>query len=306
MRLHLDRGLLPRWLAVLLGLRKLSPGILDRLPGIQDLYSATHDTSGGPWRPTFRPQPPWEGGSEPAGGDSNAKGEEHCWNQCTLCSASVVWGWHEHSSSNPKGGVFRHEQGDLDGGTDLYDARDAWDNYNGADLKIKSGQGWGAVQDARRDWRAIVLQGTGNTPGAGTYTGAHAIGILPERPSSGSEWLIADPLCDGYDWVPESKLKEWAQAFSSGICFAVSRSWPPDEPEPAPEPEPEPEPPPPPPPIIGAAWAIPELPVAPWDGELWDWGAWSGAWGRWGPGLLWRPIQDPTWELSEWPASWAG
>lgn len=276
-----------RFILIVLAVRKISPGLFERPPRLSNLYKSS-DTGGGAWRPTFRPQQPWEGGSEPAGGESDSKGEEHCWNQCTLCAGSMCYGWHVQGS-NVKGGVFRHEQSDLDGGTDLYDLRDAWDNYGNQELKIWSGQGWSKVREARSDWRAIVLQGTGNTPGAGTYTGAHAIVILPERPASGSEWLIGDPLCDGYDWVPESKLESWAKAFSSGVCFAVSSKHPPSAPPEPPEPEPEPKPPPLPP------WIAP--PPAPFS-PLGVWVPLPQIWGalRWGV-ALWRDF---------WPVAWSG
>jgi hypothetical protein len=281
-----------RFILVVIGVRKLSPGLFERPPRLSNLYHST-DTGGAPWPPTFRPQAPWEGGSEPVS-DSDSKGEEHCWNQCTLCSGSIVYGWHVQGS-NVKGGVFRHIQSDLDGGTDLYDLREAWDEYDGSELKIWSGQGWGKVREARSEWRAIVLQGTGNTPGAGTYTGAHAIAILPERPASGSEWLIGDPLCDGYDWVPESKLEEWAERFSSGVCFAVSSKHPPSAP-PEPEPGPEPEPPPPP-------WTVPPLPAAITPAAVWmpHPMLWQSL--RWSVSLwqdIFAPLWSPAWAAGGW------
>ena len=228
----------------------------------------------------------------------------------------MAHGWHEQGTSttdSPWGGSLRHSgQPDMEGGTDLYDARDAWDYWSGADLKIKSGQGWSAVREAREDWRAIILQGTGNTPGQGTYTGAHAIVVLPE-PHSGGEWLIGDPLCTDYQRVPESKLREWAEAFSSGIAFAVSRSVPPSEPEPPEPPEPTPEPPPapipPPPPVNagGAGWHGPEpSSFATWPGT-WPtvtgsvWGMRDGSWPLPWPPI---PIELARWSRARWPSAW--
>jgi hypothetical protein len=314
----MDRGDLPRWLAVWLGLRRLSPADGQAPPGwrniVERLCRPAPDTGGGVFRPPFRGQSPNVDPREPQGGEGSSAGEDHAWNGCTMSSGGMAHGWHVQdggTDDTPWGGDLRHAPGqpDMSGGTDLYDLRDAWEGWSGAELKIKSGQGWGAVRDARADWRAIVLQGTGNTPGEGSYTGAHAVVVLPERDPSGDEWLMGDPLTSGYQWVPESKLRSWAEAFSSGIAFAVSKGHPPKPPEPEPEPpEPEPEPPgpapaPEPPPVPAPMfWGDPGPSTAAWDGSWWDAPGWQGR-GLWP--LPW-PDVIPSWSAATWAGSWTG
>ena len=115
----------------------------------------------------------------------------------------------------------------MSGGTDLLDLKTAWAKL-GYTLNNRTGQGWAGVReslDAQK--RGVMLQGTGNTPGAGTYTGAHAIYVNPEtrRDSAGNlERLIVDPLVAGWQWVNDSALKTWAQRLNSNVQFAVTRS----------------------------------------------------------------------------------
>lgn len=313
----IDRGALPRWLAVWLGLRRLSPDGRRPPPGrqnvIERLCRPAPDTGGGIFRPPFRRQDPSKDPREPQGGEGSGAGNDHGWNNCTMASGGMAHGWHRQNSSDigtPWGGDLRHAPGqpDMSGGTDLYDLRDAWDGWDGAPLTIKSGQGWGAVRDARADWRAIVLQGTGNTPGEGTYTGAHAVVVLPEQHSSG-EWLMGDPLTSGYQWVPEAKLRSWAEAFSGSIAFAVSKAVPPAPPEP---PEPEPEPPgptptptpPPRPRPDPVAWYGASSAVTAWDDDDWPTGP---PWDLTGWQLERWPIGGPPWHApaGRWSSAWA-
>jgi hypothetical protein len=259
------------------------------------------DTGGG-FRPKFRPQAPNKDPKEPNGSESNSRGDEHGWNNCTLSSGGMAHAWHRQSSSDrPWGGDLRHKQGDLDGGTDLNDLKQAWANWDSAELKIWSGQGWSKVEEAYTDYRAIVAQGTGNTPGSGTYTGAHAIVILPERHSSG-EWLIGDPLCTDYQRVPKSKIKEWMQRFSSGYAFAVSAKHPPSQPiPPTPTPTPEPKPP---PPYVPPPQRLPPA-LSVWTPTPMLWGAlrWSDA--LWGD--LWPVSWETGWNIEYWGSGrWRG
>jgi hypothetical protein len=55
----------------------------------------------------------------------------------------------------------------------------------------------------------------------------HAILVGPEKNLLGRR-LIADPLYDDWQFVPEDKLKAWAQAFRQSINFAVSKQPAPD------------------------------------------------------------------------------
>jgi len=101
----------------------------------------------------------------------------------------MAYGYQVHDQAPPWGGTMRHAPGqpELDGGTDLYDLAKAWQGYGEQDLKIRSGQGWSQLTADHDAKRAIVVQGTGNTPGNGTYTGAHACVIAPETGSEGKD-----------------------------------------------------------------------------------------------------------------------
>jgi len=139
-------------------------------------------------------------------------------------------------SKDPWGGDMRHRQDDLEGGTDLNDAKAAWASY-GETLTIKSGAGWSAVVDAHEDGRAIVIQGTGNVPGVETFDGGHACCIGPETQSDG-DWLWGDPLATGWQWVTPGSIRSWAERWQSSIAFAVGEK-PPDDPDPEPAPPPD-------------------------------------------------------------------
>ena len=79
---YLDRGtLLPRWLAILLGLRRMSPAPGDRLPTLADVYAPEHPDTGGGFRPSFRQQDPAKDPKEPYGGESSSRGSDHGWNR---------------------------------------------------------------------------------------------------------------------------------------------------------------------------------------------------------------------------------
>ena len=186
----------------------------------------------------------------------------------------------------PWGGDLRHRQGDLSGGTDLYDCRTAWAAY-GKTLTIKSGMGWDDVVKAHDEGRAIVVQGTGNVPGSSSFDEPHACVISPET-HSGGDWLFGDPNTTGWQWVSPSSIKTWMAAFSSGYAFAVGTRppapVPPEPPEPEPKPPQPPQPPPPPlvdpAPRVPSSWASPGAGVWPAPVMRWalTWG--SASWGR--------------------------
>ena len=224
---------IPRELAILVGLRQIAPRP-DRIPN-RTVEVAAIDTGAG-FRPDWRMQDPSRDPKEPNGGESSGTGNDHGWSNCTMVSAALVYAYHVKDKTGPQGGDMRHNQGDQSGGTDLYDAKEAWDNYGNQTLSIKTGAGWSAVKTAHNEKRAIIIQGEGNVPGSESFDGSHACAIGIETNSEG-EWLWGDPLASGWQWVAPSKIETWAKALSSSIYFAVSRPVE-DEPEPAKPPPP--------------------------------------------------------------------
>lgn len=229
-----------------------------------------------------------------------------------MSSGATALAYQTTGRLTPWGGDLRHEQGDLEGGTDLYDLKAAWAEY-GETLSIRSGQGWSEVKRCHDEGRAIVAQGEGNVPGSASFDGGHACVIGPETSSSG-EWLFGDPLVSSWQWVSVGRVREWMEAWQSSCAFAVSRIVnPPPEPEPAPEPKP-PAPPPPPPPGYADGYAAgkrdgraleADATFASWlepaRGGRWDSARWAEAAGsRWGA----RPIPLDALERSRTPAEW--
>jgi len=232
---HLLAELLPRWLAVALGIRILSPG--DRRPG-RSVAVRRLDT-GGAYRAKLRMQDPSIDPREPGSGDSSSEGTDHAWANCTMSSAATAIAYQQPAGGlTPWGGDLRHRQGDMSGGTDLYDARQAWSTY-GETLTIRTGAGWSGVKTAHSERRAIVVQGEGNVPGAETYDGGHACVIGPETHSDG-RWLFGDPLASDWQWVDPGAIRSWMERISSGCYFAVGQLPPPPAPDPPPAPAPQP------------------------------------------------------------------
>jgi hypothetical protein len=140
---------------------------------------------------------------------------------CTMAAAGMALAHETGGRLDKRAGDMRHKQGDSEGGTDLYDAAEAWAHY-GHNLSIWSGRGWGAVTDALEAGRGVILQGTGGLAGCGDYTGGHAIYVAPER--SGSRWLKGDPECTGYEWCEARDLEAFAERLSPGVMFAVTKA----------------------------------------------------------------------------------
>ena len=222
-----------------LGIRRITP--LPRGPWpalLVEVPELPRDT-GGAYRPKWRPQDPAKDPREPFGGESSSRGTDHGWSNCTVTSGAVALAYQTAGRLALWGGDLRHAQGDLEGGTDLYDLRDAWAEY-GEELKVKSGAGWSAVVDAHEAGRAIVCQGTGNVPGSGTFDGGHACCIGPETRASDGAWLWGDPTVTDWQWVGAGKIRDYLEAWQSSCAFAVSSpvAPPPDPDPPAPPPAP--------------------------------------------------------------------
>lgn len=227
---------LPRWLAIVLGVRRVTPRGAWDAPRASYQVEEAEDTGGG-FRAAWRPQDPSKDPREPGGGESSSAGTDHGWSNCTMSSGAMALAYQRAPSQGslaPWGGDLRHRQGDLSGGTDLYDVQDAWEEYGEA-LSIRSGQGWSKVKAAHDEGRAIVVQGQGNVPGSESFTGGHGCVIAPETHSDG-RWLFGDPLASGWQWVSASSIRTWMEAWSSGCSFAVGER-PPDPPPPTTEPD---------------------------------------------------------------------
>jgi len=193
----------------------------DRITEVPELV----DTRGG-WRAAHRPQDPAKDPREPYGSESSSVGSDHAWSGCTMAAGAVAYAYEAHYAGHddaPWGGDMRHHQDDMDGGTDLGDLRTAWSRYGGLNLTIQSGSGWSAVAEAHQAGRAIVIQGEGDCPGSGTFTGGHACAIGPETDGQG-RWLWSDPVTTAWQWVTPGSIKAWAERLSSGVLFGVTRA----------------------------------------------------------------------------------
>lgn len=193
--------------------------------------TTTSDSGGTVYRPLTRLQDPASDPAEPWTGagpnDTASRGYAHGWSNCLMCVGAVALDYHTGGARRYWGGHMRHHQTDMAGGTDILDLKTAWANL-GFTLINRTGQGWaGVVKALDVEKRAVALQGIGNCPGSGTYTGAHAILLLPEkrRDDAGNlERLMMDPLVKGYQWANVSVIRPWCQRLNANVQFAVTRS----------------------------------------------------------------------------------
>ena len=220
---------LPREALVRLGVRVLVPGI----DGLRPNEADTVDVGGGiappslgVLRPTWRMQDPAKDPREPRDREGQAMGTEHGWANCNMTSCAVVYAYHVGERNSPWGGDMRHSQSDREGGTDMYDAVQAWRNYGDRYLSVRSGQGWKALKAARREGRAILIHGTGEVPGRGRFAGNHACVIGPEVHEKSGRWLFGDPLASDWQFIEPAEIRAWAEALNPAISFAVSKPVP--------------------------------------------------------------------------------
>jgi len=225
-----------RALAILFGIRRTTPRAGELLPINAGGPGAEEagDTGGGWYRPPHRKQDPAADPAEPSGGESSSRGNDHGWSNCTMAAGADALAFHTLGRLTQWGGHLRHKQGDLEGGTDLYDLRDAWAAL-GETLEIRSGKGWTALTEDRAAGRFLVVQGSGNVPGSATFDGGHACTVGPESDSSG-RWLFGDPLVSSWQWIDREAIKSWMAAWSSSFAWARTAAHPPSStPPPAPE-----------------------------------------------------------------------
>lgn len=195
----------------------------ERRPDWVDTITLPIDTGGASldwYRPRHVRQDPASDPREPGGGESSSAGYDHGWSNCTMSSGACVLDHSTQGRLQLWGGDLRHAPGqpDLEGGTDLYDVQKAWLAYGEA-LDVRSGRGWDAVRADREAGHAIILTGEGNVPGAASFTGGHAIALLPE-PDEAGRWLIGDPLSSGFEWVGEAELRQWAERLDEDVNWA--------------------------------------------------------------------------------------
>ena len=225
-----------KWLLWKLGLRRFTPPPFGKVPMFSQTVPDIGDTGGGGWyRPPYRMQDPAKDPQEPYGSESSGAGNDHGWSNCTMAAGAMAMGFATNGEKAKWGGDMRHHQSDQSGGTDLNDLDQAFAAYSETFI-IKSGTGWDDVQKYRKEGRAIVIQGQGNVPGSESFDGGHACVILPETQSDASKWLFGDPLATGWQWVSESSIKSWAQAWNSSISFGITdpnKPPPPDQPPPS-------------------------------------------------------------------------
>ena len=194
----------------------------DRIPNASNERTVPELDTGGAFRPDWRMQSPSKDPKEPYGSESSGTGENHAWSNCTMTAAALAYAYARGDASGPWGGDFRHHQSDMDGGTDLHDADEAFHNYGNENLDVRIGLGWADLKAKRGEGRAIVIQGEGNVPGTESFDGGHACCIGLETNSDG-KWLWGDPLASGWQWVTESSIRDWAENLSSGIYYACTK-----------------------------------------------------------------------------------
>jgi hypothetical protein len=221
------RAILGRWirrwwreLLVWLLIRRVTPRNRREAPDARHTRTVPRLDTGGAYRPAHRPQDPAKDPHEPYGSESSSTGSDHGWSGCTMSSGADAIAYVTGGELAPWGGDMRHRQDDLNGGTDLYDLRAAFESY-GQRLTIRTGAGWSAVKTAHDEGRAIVIQGTGEVPGTGSFDGGHACCIGLETDSSG-RWLFGDPLASGWQWIEPGAIKSWAERWEPGVAFAVT------------------------------------------------------------------------------------
>lgn len=135
---------------------------------------------------------------------------------CTMAAGATALDWHTEGDVAVQGGDLRHRQGDLTGGTSLYDVLDGWQTY-GQSFEIREGP-WADVLDTWEWGDGVLLQGLSEvfTSGcAATFDGPHCIFVPPDE--SAGDMAVADPLCADYHRESLSTLRAYAEGLWGGI-----------------------------------------------------------------------------------------
>jgi hypothetical protein len=163
---------------------------------------------------------------------------------CTMSSGAMALDYHTHGAVQLAGGELLQHSGltkkaEIEDGTNLVDLDNAWKSVSRdrKDPSIKlqmRNNGWDDVLAALANERAVVLQGDYRSLGKKNrcqqmpVVKGHAIVVLPE--SKSGAFLVGDPLCNGFKFVPAADLKAFAIALGSPnhVFHANTRKLPDD------------------------------------------------------------------------------
>jgi hypothetical protein len=138
-------------------------------------------------------------------------------------SGAMALDYHTHGAIQVWGGELLAKTGLSDAairdGTNFDDLKKAWFAY-GRSLIDRRGSPWTEFLQRLQEGRAVILQGdydqfTLASRCQDNFLGNHAILVLPEK--SGGSWLVGDPLCSDFKFVPEYELFSYATKLSLSI-----------------------------------------------------------------------------------------
>lgn len=127
--------------------------------------------------------------------------------------------FHTKGKKTTTAAKLRMFQDDQMGGTDSNDARIAWERGFAEELVIRDGQYWERLlEDRSRGWFIALDVWYARLPERGQKAAdfGHTIGIAPETQTIG-QWLVSDPLQDGWNWMDPEDLKTAAEDWGRRI-----------------------------------------------------------------------------------------
>lgn len=142
---------------------------------------------------------------------------------CTMESGAMALDYHTRGAVQVWGGqllaTLHLSELQIKDGTNFDDLARAWANY-GRTLDDRRGGSWQDVLRCLQEGRAVIAQGdydqfTLATRCQDNFIGNHAVLILPEK--NGGSWLVADPLCSDFKWVPEYEINRYLTKLSVSI-----------------------------------------------------------------------------------------
>lgn len=160
---------------------------------------------------------------------------------CLMESAAMALDWHTRGGLQLWGGQLvpwcgRPEAQIRVIGTSLQNARQAWAHF-GQYLDIRAGQPWTSLIAALSEGRAVILAGLYGDliDRCSSFTGSHAVVVLPYFSDGGTKVMIGDPLCPNFKYIDISDLQTYAEALGVAfygshspqpVYFGVSQAWP--------------------------------------------------------------------------------